>query len=107
MRKRTTGINVRVTESEKRKLTNLSRRCNLTLSAYLRNLGLGKEVNAFPLEDFFRIYKSLSTVLKEMDRLSREQIESRLKDIKDQILEIYLLESQGDGHGNHEDPACP
>ena len=107
MRKRTTGINVRVTESEKRKLTNLSRRCNLTLSAYLRNLGLGKEVNTFPLEDFFRIYKSLSTVLKEMDRLSREQIEDRLRDIKDQILEIYLLESQGDGHGNHEDPACP
>ena len=107
MRQRLNGINVRVTESEKKKLADLSKKCDLSLSAYLRNLGLGKKVNAFPMEDFYRIYKSLSLVLRELSWLSKEQIESRLKDIKDEILEIYLRENTGDGDGDHENSARP
>lgn len=46
MRSKNYGINVRVTEQEKQKLLENARFCSLTLSEYLRRLGLGKEVRA-------------------------------------------------------------
>lgn len=46
MRQRTTAINIRVTEGEKRKMETAAKKCGLSLSAYLRKLGLGKEVQA-------------------------------------------------------------
>lgn len=46
MRSKNYGINVRVTEQEKQKLLENARFCSLSLSEYLRRLGLGKEVKA-------------------------------------------------------------
>jgi len=46
MRSKNYGINVRVTEQEKQKLLENARFCSLSLSEYLRRLGLGKEVRA-------------------------------------------------------------
>ena len=46
MRKRTYGINVRVSKEEKERLERMARRCGISLSAYLRRLGMGK---IFPL----------------------------------------------------------
>lgn len=40
-RKRTTAIQVRVTEQEKRTLERQARRCGLSLSGYLRQVGVG------------------------------------------------------------------
>ena len=45
MRSKNYGINVRVTEQEKQKLLENARFCSLSLSEYLRRLGLGKEVS--------------------------------------------------------------
>ena len=41
-RKRTTAIQVRVTEQEKRKLERQAKRCGLSLSGYLRRVGTGE-----------------------------------------------------------------
>ena len=41
MRNRTVGINVRVTVTEKKKVTMLARKCGLSLSEYLRQRALG------------------------------------------------------------------
>ena len=46
MRSKNYGINVRVTEQEKQKLLENARFCSLSLSEYLRRLGLGQEVRA-------------------------------------------------------------
>ena len=49
MRSKTLGINVRVTPAEKEKaqlLKNAILLCGLSLSEYLRRLGLGKDVEA-------------------------------------------------------------
>ncbi len=46
MRNRTLGINVRVTAKEKEKLSENANYCGLSLSDYLRKLGLGKESGA-------------------------------------------------------------
>ena len=42
MRSKNYGINVRVTEQEKQKLLENARFCSLSLSEYLRRLGLEK-----------------------------------------------------------------
>ena len=43
MRKRSVGINVRVSVTEKKKVTMLARKCGLSLSEYLRQRGVGYE----------------------------------------------------------------
>ena len=43
MRKRSVGINVRVSVTEKRKMTLMAKRCGLSLSEYLRQRSLGYE----------------------------------------------------------------
>ena len=43
MRKRNVGINVRVSVTEKRKMTLMAKRCGLSLSEYLRQRALGYE----------------------------------------------------------------
>ena len=46
MRSKTLGINVRVTPEEKEKLLKNADYCSLSLSEYLRRLGLGMNVEA-------------------------------------------------------------
>ena len=48
MRKRTFNINVRVTESEKKHLMRTAKRCGLSLSEYLRKVGLNKKLSEKP-----------------------------------------------------------
>lgn len=54
MRTRTLGINVRVTAEEKEKLSENANYCGLSLSDYLRKLGLGKEIKAAQREKDYR-----------------------------------------------------
>lgn len=53
MRERAKAINVRVTESEKRKMEKAAKMCGLSLSAYLRKLGLGKEIRVTSPQSFY------------------------------------------------------
>ena len=46
MRKRSVGINVRVSVTEKRKMTLMAKRCGLSLSEYLLQEGTSKQVAA-------------------------------------------------------------
>ncbi len=105
MRNRTVGINIRVTESEKRKLELNARRCHLSLSAYLRKLGFGYAVQSLPQKEMYQIYKAVSYLESDAGDLSNEQIKAELQDIKRKLLEVYLSESQGDDHGSDEDLA--
>ena len=56
-RKRTTAIQVRVTEQEKRKLERQARQCGLSLSGYLRRVGAGKPAATFPRRRFRDLYR--------------------------------------------------
>ena len=105
MRKREVGINIRVTETEKRKLELNARRCKLSLSAYLRKLGFGYAVQVLPQKELYQIYKAVSYLENDLDELSKGQIREHLQDIKSKLLEVYLSESQGDDDGGYEDLA--
>ena len=55
MRNRTVGINVRVTVTEKKKVTMLARKCGLSLSEYLRQRALGYEPGGHPPTEVFDV----------------------------------------------------
>ena len=55
MRKRSVGINVRVSVTEKRKMTLMAKRCGLSLSEYLRQRALGYEPSNQPPKEIFDV----------------------------------------------------
>ena len=55
MRKRSVGINVRVSVTEKRKMTLMAKRCGLSLSEYLRQRALGYEPGGYPPKEAFDV----------------------------------------------------
>ena len=55
MRKRSVGINVRVSVTEKRKMTLMAKRCGLSLSEYLRQRALGYEPGGHPPKGAFDV----------------------------------------------------
>ena len=63
MRKRSVGINVRVSVTEKKKVTMLARKCGLSLSEYLRQRALGYEPGGHPPKEVF-------DVLDEIDEMA-------------------------------------
>ena len=85
MRSKNYGINVRVTEQEKQKLLENARFCSLSLSEYLRRLGLGKEVNAAIRERDYRLFRMLNGLKAELPQLQKEEIISRLEAILNEL----------------------
>ena len=65
MRKRTFNINVRVTESEKKRLMRTAKRCGLSLSEYLRKVGLNKKLSEKPNEKLYEVYALISDLRRD------------------------------------------
>lgn len=62
MRKRSVGINVRVSVTEKRKMTLMAKRCGLSLSEYLRQRALGYEPGGHPPKEVFDVLDKLDEI---------------------------------------------
>ena len=62
MRKRSVGINVRVSVTEKRKMTLMAKRCGLSLSEYLRQRALGYEPSNQPPREVFDVLDKLDEI---------------------------------------------
>ena len=62
MRKRTVGINIRVTVTEKKKVTMLAKKCCLSLSEYLRQRALGYEPGGHPPKDVFDVLDKIDEI---------------------------------------------
>lgn len=85
MRSKSYGINVRVTEQEKQKLQENARFCSLSLSEYLRRLGLGKEVKAAITERDYCLFRMLNGLKKELPQLQKEEVISRLEAVLNEL----------------------
>ena len=83
MRSKTLGINVRVTPAEKEKLSENAYYCGLSLSEYLRRLGLGKDVKAATDEKIYKTFRLIRQLKKVFDLLERSEILHRLSVIED------------------------
>ena len=62
MRKRSVGINVRVSVTEKRKMTLMAKRCGLSLSEYLRQRALGYEPSNQPPKEVYIVLDKLDEI---------------------------------------------
>ena len=82
MRSKTLGINVRVTEEEKEKLRQNADYCSLSVSEYLRRLGLGKDVRAATDEKVYKIFRLVRQLKKDLYSLEKSEILCRLSMIE-------------------------
>ena len=82
MRSKTLGINVRVTAAEKEKLSENAFYCGLSLSEYLRRLGLGKNVKAATDEKIGKAFRLVRQLKKDFDLLERCEILDRINRIE-------------------------
>ena len=89
MRERTNAINIRVTESEKRRMEKAARMCGLSLSAYLRKLGLGKEVKAIAPQSFYEVYSQIKVLKADWKTSPEVAVEQGFERLEQLILNAY------------------
>ena len=83
MRSKTQGINVRVTPAEKEKLSESAFYCGLSMSEYLRRLGLGKNVKAATDEKIYKTFRLVRQLKKDLASIEKREILYRLSVIED------------------------
>ena len=85
MRSKTLGINVRVTPEEKEKLLKNADYCALSLSEYLRRLGLGKNIEATIQEKEYRVFRKLKQLKTDCEQLEMSEIARRIDEILQEL----------------------
>ena len=96
-RKRTTAIQVRVTDQEKRRMERQAKRCGLSLSGYLRRVGTGKAAAAFSSRWFHDLYQQVNRLRKNLTDQPIEQTAAQLDELAGQLLSAYTSGGVDDG----------
>ena len=96
-RKRTTAIQVRVTEQEKRRMERQAKRCGLSLSGYLRMVGAGKTASAFPSQRFRDLYRQVNGLRENLAAQPIERTAAQLDELAGQLLTAYTSGGVDDG----------
>ena len=89
MRERTVAINIRVTENEKRKMVRNANLCGLSLSEYLRKVGLGKEVRALPPERLMAVYSQVKMMKSRWRSLPADTMNRAFEALEASVLDAY------------------
>lgn len=102
MRSKNVGINIRVDEKEKRDLERKAKKSGLSLSAYLRKVGLEKEIYPISEKEFYKVYIDICKVKNAIDEtLPIEKIKQCLEIISNEFLDIYNSKKGDDEDGNN------
>ena len=86
MRKRSVGINVRVSVTEKKKVTMLARKCGLSLSEYLRQRALGYEPGGHPPKEVFNVLDKLDEIAENCSAREGAAINAQTDRMRDQLI---------------------
>ena len=86
MRKRSVGINVRVSVTEKRKMTLMAKRCGLSLSEYLRQRALGYEPGGHPLKEVFDVLDKLDDIAERCSARDETDISAHTDRLRDLLI---------------------
>ena len=84
MRKRSVGINVRVSVTEKRKMTLMAKRCGLSLSEYLRQRALEYEPSGHRPTEAFDVLNKIDEIAESCsvrDGAAINEQTDRLRDL--------------------------
>ena len=86
MRKRTVGINIRVTVTEKKMVTMLARKCGLSLSEYLRQRALGYEPGGHPPKEVFNVLDKLDEIAENCSAREGTAINAQTDRMRDLLI---------------------
>ena len=86
MRKRSVGINIRVTVTEKKKVTMLARKCGLSLSEYLRQRALGYEPGGHPPRGVFDVLDKLDEIAENCSAREGAAINAQTDRMRDLLI---------------------
>ena len=86
MRNRTVGINVRVTVTEKKRVTMLAKKCGLSLSEYLRQRALGYEPGGQPPKEVFDVLDRLDEIAENCQPSAGTKITACADEIRDLLI---------------------
>lgn len=86
MRKRNVGINVRVSVTEKKKVTMLAKKCGLSLSAYLRQRALGYEPGGHPPKEVFDVLDKLDEIAENCSAREGAAINAQTDRMRDLLI---------------------
>ena len=86
MRNRTVGINVRVTVTEKKKVTMLAKKCGLSLSEYLRQRALGYEPGGHPPKEVFNVLDKLDEIAENCSAREEAAINAQTDRLRDLLI---------------------
>ena len=86
MRKRSIGINVRVTVTEKKKVTMLAKKCGLSLSEYLRQRALGYEPGGHPPTEVFDVLDKLDEITEQCSAQTGAAINAQTDRMRDLLI---------------------
>lgn len=102
MRKRTIGINVRVSENEKKKLQKNAKKSKLSLSGYLRKSGLQQKIYEVPDEKIYKIYTDITDLKYQFPYLNNEQVKEKIEEMQNDFLDVYNHKGDDDTDGNNK-----
>lgn len=86
MRNRTVGINIRVTVTEKKKVTMLAKKCCLSLSEYLRQRALGYEPGGHPPKEVFDVLDKLDDIAERCSARDETDIVAQTDRMRDLLI---------------------
>ena len=86
MRKRSVGINVRVSVTEKRKMTLMAKRCGLSLSEYLRQRALGYEPSNQPPKEVFDVLDKIDEIAENCSPATAAEVGACADCLKDLLI---------------------
>ena len=86
MRNRTVGINIRVTVTEKKKVTMLAKKCCLSLSEYLRQRALGYEPGGHPPKEVFNVLDKLDEMAESCSLRDGAAISAHTDRLRDLLI---------------------
>ena len=86
MRKRSVGINVRVSVTEKRKMTLMAKRCGLSLSEYLRQRALDYEPSGQPPKEVFDVLDKIDEIAESCSMRDNAAISAHTDRLRDLLI---------------------
>ena len=86
MRKRSIEINVRVSVTEKRKMTLMAKRCGLSLSEYLRQRALGYEPGGHPPKEVFDVLGKIDEMAESCSMRDGAAISAHTDRLRDLLI---------------------
>ena len=86
MRKRSVGINIRVTVTEKKKVTMLAKKCGLSLSEYLRQRALGYEPGGHPPKEVFDVLDKIDEIAESCSMRDGAAVSAHTDRLRDLLI---------------------